>query len=339
LKRLVCITGVSGSGKSTLVENVLYNNYLRKAGETAADAGACDRIEGLDQIGAIIHMGQEMPARSMRSNPATYLKIYDEIRKLFAATADARRLGIKPRDFSFNVAGGRCERCHGTGTVTVEMHFMADLEVRCEDCDGHRFQSRIAGVRYQGKNVNEVLGLTIDEARSFFIRSKAIARRLEPLSAVGLGYLQLGQVTSTLSGGEAQRLKLARFLLADLEPPAVSRDGKALPRMFILDEPTTGLASADIKRLLRVLARLVADGNTLVVVEHNLELIAHADHIIDLGPGGGDEGGRLVVAGDPVAVAACGKSATGCELRRLFGLPAEASPRAIKSAMRNAVQS
>jgi len=336
LGRLVCVTGVSGSGKSTLVENVLYNNYLRKAGETVTEAGACDRIEGLDQIGAIVHMGQEMPARSMRSNPATYLKIYDDIRKLFAATTEARRLGIKARDFSFNVAGGRCDRCHGTGTVTVEMHFMADLEVRCDACDGRRFQSRILGLQYHGRNVNAVLDLTIDEARTFFARNASIVRRLEPLSAVGLGYLQLGQATSTLSGGEAQRLKLARFLLADLEPPAIARNGKVLPRMFLLDEPTTGLASADIKRLLRVLGRLVADGNTLVVVEHNLELIAHADYIIDLGPGGGDEGGQLVVAGDPLAVAACDKSATGRELRRLFGLPVDAGPRAIKSALRSA---
>ena len=292
LKRMVCVTGVSGSGKSTLVENVLYSNYLRRSGASVSEVGACDRIDGLEQIGEIVHMGQEMPARSMRSNPATYLKIYDDLRKLFAASAEARRLGIKPRDFSFNVTGGRCERCQGTGTVTVEMHFMADLEVSCETCDGRRFQSHILGLRYLGRNINQVLELTIDEARSFFAKSAAIVRRLEPLSAVGLGYLQLGQTTATLSGGEAQRLKLARFLLAELEPAAIAQNGKALPRIFILDEPTTGLASADIKKLLRVFNRLVAEGNTLIVVEHNLELIAHADHIIDLGPGGGDEGGR-----------------------------------------------
>jgi excinuclease ABC subunit A len=338
LKRMVCVTGVSGSGKSTLVENVLYSNYLRREGENVSDVGACDRIEGLEQIGEIVHMGQEMPTRSMRSNPATYLKIYDDIRKLFAAGAEARRLGIKPRDFSFNVAGGRCERCQGTGTVTLEMHFMADLEVTCDTCDGRRFQSHILGLRYQGRNINEVLELTIDEARSVFAKTPAIARRLEPLSAVGLGYLQLGQTTATLSGGEAQRLKLARFLLAELEPATIARNGKALPRVFILDEPTTGLASADIKRLLRVFTRLVAEGNTLIVVEHNLELIAHANHIIDLGPGGGDEGGRIVVAGDPLTVASCDKSATGRELRRLFGLPVEAGTRAIKSALRLAAQ-
>jgi excinuclease ABC subunit A len=336
LARLVCVTGVSGSGKSTLVESVLYNNYLRRRGEPVSEVGACDLIEGLEQIGEMVHMGQEMPTRSLRSNPATYLKIYDEIRKLFATSAEARRLKVKPRDFSFNVAGGRCEHCRGTGTVTVEMHFMADLEVNCEACDGRRFQSHILNIRFQGKNVTEVLALTVDEARAFLEKYPAITKRLEPLAAVGLGYLQLGQATSTLSGGEAQRLKLARFLLADLEPPATTDKGKALPRMFLLDEPTTGLASSDIRRLLRVLGRLVAEGNTLVVIEHNLEFIAHADYIIDLGPGGGDEGGRVVVAGDPLAVVANAKSHTGRELRRLFGLPLEADRREIKSALRDA---
>jgi excinuclease ABC subunit A len=215
---------------------------------------------------------------------------------------------------------------------------MADLEVRCEVCDGRRFQSHILGLHYQGRDINQVLELTIGEARAFFAKHPAIVRRLEPLTAVGLGYLQLGQTTSTLSGGEAQRLKLARFLLAELEPLTIARSGKTLPRMFILDEPTTGLASSDIKQLLRVFSRLVAEGNTLIVVEHNLELIAHANHIIDLGPGGGDEGGRIVVAGDPLTIAGCEKSATGRELRRLFGLPVEAGARAIKSALRLAAQ-
>ncbi|HEX3409676.1 MAG TPA: excinuclease ABC subunit UvrA, partial [Candidatus Binataceae bacterium] len=340
LGRMVCVTGVSGSGKSTLIETVLYNNYLRRAGESVSEVGACERIEGLDQLGEIVHMGQEMPARSLRSNPATYLKVYDEIRKIFSSIPEARRLGVKARDFSFNVEGGRCDRCHGTGSVTIEMHFMADLEVKCDACDGRRFQSHILGLRYRGKNVNQVLDLTIDEAREFFDRGAhpAIAKRLEPLTAVGLGYLQLGQTTSTLSGGEAQRLKLARFLLADLEPPRSSAEGKPLPRMFLLDEPTTGLASSDIKRLLRVLVRLVAEGNTLVVIEHNLEFIAHADYVIDLGPGGGDEGGRLVVAGDPLAVAANEKSQTGVELRRLFGLPVAGSARVLKSALRDAAE-
>ncbi len=320
LRRLVCVTGVSGSGKSTLVEDVLFNNWLRYRGVAASEAGECDRIIGLGQIGDIVHMGQELPARSMRSNPATYLKIYDQIRALFARSPEARRMGIKARHFSFNVAGGRCERCHGTGTVTIEMHFMADLEVRCEACDGRRFQSHILAIKFNRKNVDEVLELTVDEARAFFAGHGAIVRKLDALAAVGLGYIQLGQATSTLSGGESQRLKLARFLLVDLEPTPVDSDGKPLPRMFLLDEPTTGLSSADIRQLLKVFTRLVADGNTVVVIEHNLEFIAHADYAIDLGPGGGDEGGRLIVAGSPMALARCDRSLTGRELRRLFGL-------------------
>jgi excinuclease ABC subunit A len=332
LGRMVCVTGVSGSGKSTLVEDVLYNNYLRRRGEPVSDVGACDRIEGLELVGEMVHMGQELPARSLRSNPATYLKIYDDIRRLFAQSNEARRLGIQPRHFSFNVDGGRCEKCHGTGTVTIEMHFMADLEVQCDACDGRRFQSHILAIRYQGRNVNEVLGLTVDEARAFFAKSQAITRRLEALSAVGLGYLCLGQATSTLSGGEAQRLKLARFLLADLEPLPVAADGKPLGRVFLLDEPTTGLSSADIRQLLRVLARLVAEGNTLVVIEHHLEFIAHADYVIDLGSGGGEDGGRVVAAGPPLKVAAAARSLTGRELRGLFGLPASAPHAAARSA-------
>jgi len=332
LGRLVCLTGVSGSGKSTMMEAVLYNNYLRHAGEAVSEVGACERIEGFEALGEIVHMGQEMPTRSMRSNPATFLKIYDDIRKLFAASAEARRLKIKPRDFSFNVDGGRCTRCHGAGTITIEMHFMADLEVQCDVCEGRRFQSHILAIRFQGRNINQVLELTVDEALAVFAKYPAIARRLEPLMAVGLGYLQLGQTTSTLSGGEAQRLKLARFLLADLEPPITTVAGKRGGRMFLLDEPTTGLASSDIRQLLRVLTRLVAEGNTVVVIEHNLEFIAQADHIIDLGPGGGDEGGRVVAVGDPMKIAACEKSPTGRELRRLFGLKPPA-PRRLKAAL------
>ena len=223
LGRLVCVTGVSGSGKSTLVENVLFNNWLRYRGVAVSEVGECERIDGFGKLGDIVHMGQELPARSMRSNPATYLKIYDHIRALFARVPEARRMGIKARHFSFNVAGGRCERCHGTGTVTIEMHFMADLEVRCEACDGRRFQSHILAIKLNGKNVDQVLDLTVEEARAFFTGHLALTRKLDALVAVGLGYLQLGQATSTLLGGESQRLKLARFLLADLEVHAGRR--------------------------------------------------------------------------------------------------------------------
>ncbi len=334
LGRMVCVTGVSGSGKSSLVEDVLYNNYLRRKGDLSVEPGECDRIDGFEQIGDVVHMGQELPARSMRSNPATYLKIYDEIRKIFASSPEAKRLGVLPRHFSFNVTGGRCEKCSGTGSVTIEMHFMADLEVKCDSCDGRRFQSHILAIRYRKLNINEVLDLTVEDARSFFANSRAIGKRLEALSAVGLGYLRLGQTTSTLSGGEAQRLKLARFLLVDLEPAPVNDAGKSLPRMFLLDEPTTGLSSTDLRRLTKVLSRLVAEGNTLVVIEHNLEFIAHADYVIDLGPGGGDDGGRIVAIGSPVDIAASEKSETGRELRRLFGLPERG--RQVRSAVRAA---
>ncbi|MGH7812675.1 MAG: excinuclease ABC subunit UvrA [Candidatus Binataceae bacterium] len=318
---MTCVTGVSGSGKSTLIESVLYNNWRRRIGDTSAEPGNCRKIEGFEQIGAMVHMGQELPTRSMRSNPATYLKIYDDIRKLFAREPEARRMGVAARHFSFNVAGGRCERCHGAGTVTIEMHFMADLEVKCEACDGRRFQSHILAIRHRGRNVNEVLDLTAERAHEFFSHCPAIVKRLDALIAVGLGYVRLGQTTSTLSGGEAQRLKIARFMLADLEPAPLDDSGRRMPRMFLLDEPTTGLAATDVRRLLKALARLVAGGNTLVAIEHHLEFIANADYVIDLGPGGGADGGRIVAAGGPIEIAACDKSATGRELRRLFGLP------------------
>jgi excinuclease ABC subunit A len=335
LGRMVCITGVSGSGKSTLVEEVLYNNYLARTGAPVSEIGACKRIEGLEMLERMVHMGQEGLSRSTRSNPATYIKLYDSIRKLFAATQDARRAGIEPRHFSFNVAAGRCERCHGMGIVTIEMHFMADLEVKCDACDGRRFQSHVLGVKYRGLNINEVLAMTVDEARGFFARQNQIVERLNTLSAVGLGYLQLGQSTSTLSGGEAQRLRLSAFLLekgkaAAREPTAGGR------RMFILDEPTTGLANSDIRSLLRVFNRLIGEGHTLLVIEHNLELIANADFVIDLGPEGGNEGGRVVVSGTPLEVAACEASHTGRELRRLFGLPVNARSGKVRTALRKA---
>ena len=335
LGRMVCVTGVSGSGKSTLVEEVLYNNYLARTGAPVSDIGKCERIDGLEMVERVVHMGQEALTRSTRSNPATYLKIYDSIRKLFASTQEARLVGIEPKHFSFNVGGGRCEQCHGMGTVTLEMHFMADLEVKCDACDGRRFQSHVLGIKYRGLNINEVLALTVDEARSFFSRQTQIVNRLNTLASVGLGYLQLGQPTSTLSGGEAQRLRLSAFLLEGIEagPAARSAAGK---RMFILDEPTTGLAGSDIRQLLRVFNRLIGEGHTLLIIEHNLELIANADYVIDLGPEGGDEGGRLVVCGTPLEVAACEASHTGRELRRLFGLPVNARSDMVRTALRKA---
>ena len=221
------------------------------------------------------------------------------------------------------------------GTVTVEMHFMADLEVKCDACDGRRFQSHVLGIKYRGLNINQVLALTVNDARAFFSRQAQVVTRLSALASVGLGYLQLGQPTSTLSGGEAQRLRLSAFLLEGMEagPAARSAAGK---RMFILDEPTTGLAGSDIRQLLRVFNQLIGEGHTLLVIEHNLELIANADYVIDLGPEGGDEGGRLVASGTPLEVAACEASHTGRELRRLFGLPVNARSDIVRTALRKA---
>ena len=311
LGRLVCVTGVSGSGKSTLVEQVLYENYLAQRGQGGHDAGAVDKIDGLDDIEQVLMMSQSSIGRSLRSNPATYLKFYDDIRKLFASTSAARRARIAPGAFSFNTPGGRCEQCQGTGTVTLEMHFMADLEVPCDECEGRRFKPQVLDVRYRDKNINDVLAMTVDEASAFFDERPALSAKLKCLAAVGLGYLSLGQSTSTLSGGEAQRLKLAAFLV---------EEKRAKGTLFLFDEPTTGLHLADVHNLISVLDGLVRRGHSVVVVEHHTDFISHADHVIDLGPEGGDKGGKVVVAGTPLEVAECKKSHTGKELRELLGL-------------------
>jgi len=305
--RLTCVTGVSGSGKSTLVEQVLFNNYLREQG-TGADAGACDAIEGLAAYDEVVLMTQAPVGRSARSNPATYLKAYDEIRTLFAATPDARLQKIKPGHFSFNSVGGRCETCRGMGTVTIEMHFMADLTVACDECGGARFKPRVLAVRYRGRSINEVLGMTIDAAHDFFHDQAKVRGRLAALRAVGLGYLTLGQPTATLSGGEAQRLKLASF---------IDEAEDARRRLLIFDEPTTGLHLSDIATLAEVLHGLVDRGNTVLVVEHNLDFIATADWVIDLGPEGGDRGGQVVATATPAELAKR-STATGAALRELF---------------------
>ncbi|MBM4268443.1 MAG: excinuclease ABC subunit A, partial [Deltaproteobacteria bacterium] len=287
-ERLICVTGVSGSGKSTLVEQVLYNGWLREQGESA-EAGACEAITGLDRFDEVVLMSQAPVGRSSRSNAATYLKAYDEIRKLLAATPAARAARIPPGHFSFNSSGGRCEECGGMGTVTLEMHFMADLEVTCDRCGGGRFQPHVLDVRYRGRNVGEILAMTIDEATEFFSDRPRVRERFAALSSVGLGYLTLGQPTATLSGGEAQRLKLASFIDAT----------RSERRLLLFDEPTTGLHLSDTARLVRVLHELVERGNTVLVVEHNLDFIAQADWVVDLGPEGGDHGGRIVAEGTP----------------------------------------
>lgn len=311
LGRLVCVTGVSGSGKSTLVEQVLYENWLAYKGLGGHEAGRCEGIDGLERLEDLLLMSQAPIGRSLRSNPATYLKIYDDIRKAFAQTAAARRAKVTPGAFSFNTAGGRCEHCQGTGTTTLEMHFMADIEVPCDECGGLRFKPSVLEIRYRERNINEVLAMTVEDASEFFADRAPIASKLAALRSVGLGYLTLGQSTSTLSGGEAQRLKLAGFLV---------EERRSRGSLFVFDEPTTGLHLQDVHVLITVLDGLVARGHSVLVVEHHTDFIAHADWVIDLGPEGGDKGGKLVVAGTPLDVASCKRSHTGAELKRLLGM-------------------
>jgi excinuclease ABC subunit A len=311
LGRFVCVTGVSGSGKSTLVEQVLYENWLLRQGLGGHEAGRCEGIDGFEKIDEVMMMSQAAIGRSARSNPVTYLKAYDDIRKLFAATPAARRAKITPGFFSFNTPGGRCEHCQGTGITTLEMHFMADIEVPCDECGGRRFKHSVLDVRYHDRNITEVLAMTVEQAAEFFADRAPIASKLECLKSVGLGYLTLGQSTSTLSGGEAQRLKLAAFLVEE-------KRGRG--SLFLFDEPTTGLHLQDIHTLIGVLDGLVARGHSVVVVEHHTDFIAHADWVIDLGPEGGDKGGGVVAAGTPLDVANCPQSHTGAELKQLLGL-------------------
>ena len=318
---MTVVTGVSGSGKSTLVHDVVYRNlqarYQRNLAAEADDAEmdaslgklTCRRVEGAELVRGLVLVDQSPIGRTPRSNPVTYTKAFDPIRELFASTPEAQRRGYPSGYFSFNVSGGRCETCQGDGTVTVEMQFLADVELVCEDCRGTRFKPQILEVRYQGLNIHEVLQLTVREALAFFAGQTRITSRLQPLADVGLGYLRLGQSATTLSGGEAQRVKLASHL----------GQQDVAGWMFLLDEPTTGLHFDDIARLLDALERLVHRGASVLVIEHNLEVIRHADWVIDLGPEGGDRGGQVVVAGPPEAVAACEASWTGRYLRPLVG--------------------
>ncbi len=299
LGQLVAVTGVSGAGKSTLVRSVLVGGLLREA-----ERGACDRIEGAERLADVVLVDRIPPARSPRSNPATVSKAFDAIRARFAATREARALGAGPGWFSFNVRGGRCEGCEGAGEVVVDMHFLEDVRMPCEVCDGLRYRPEVMQVRVAGRSIVDVLGTTVDEALVLFDDEPAIAKRLRPLERVGLGYLTLGQPLSTLSGGETQRLRLAQAL--------VERRAGGL---YVLDEPTTGLHPADVRLLLECLDQVIAAGSSVLVVEHNLDVIRAADFVVDLGPGAGPAGGRLVVAGSPAEVARCADSATGAALR------------------------
>ncbi len=301
LNTLTCITGVSGSGKSTLVHDVLYAALKRGKGDWDRKVGFHRRLEGAEFLTDVVLVDQTPIGRTPRSNPVTYLKAFDPIRELLAATKDARARGLTASHFSFNVPGGRCEACQGEGQVKVEMQFLADVYVPCEHCDGKRFKANVLDVRYKGKNVTQILDLTVREALQFFSGSIKVLRRLQVLDEIGLGYLRLGQPATTLSGGEAQRVKIAAHL--------ASHGGERL--LYILDEPTTGLHFDDIAKLLTAFRKLLEAGSTLIVIEHNLDVIKTADWIVDLGPEGGDAGGRLVAMGTPEQVAHVAESHTG----------------------------
>ena len=308
LNTLTCVTGVSGSGKSTLVHDVLYAALKRAKGDWDRKVGAHQRLEGHEFVSDVVLVDQTPIGRTPRSNPVTYLKAFDPIRELFAATKDAKSRGLTASHFSFNVPGGRCEACQGEGEVRVEMQFLADVFVPCEQCDGRRFKSQILDVRYRGKNVMHVLDLTVREALTFFTSTPKVLRRLQVLDEIGLGYLRLGQPATTLSGGEAQRIKIAAHLS--------SHAGERL--LYILDEPTTGLHFDDIAKLLAAFRKLLEAGHTLVVIEHNLDVIKVADWIIDLGPEGGAEGGRLLAMATPEQVAHNPDSHTGKYIREVL---------------------
>ena len=304
---VTCVTGVSGSGKSTLVMDVLYHEVSRRLRRLRVRTGALDDLIGWQHFDRVIGVDQAPIGRTSRSNPATYAGIYDPIRDLFAQLPESRVRGYQPNRFSFNTIGGRCEACGGEGLMRIEMYFLADVFATCDICKGRRFNRETLEIKYKGHSIADVLELTVIQALDLFAHIPAIAERLHTLVGVGLGYIQLGQAAQTLSGGESQRLKLARSCRRS--------SGRSL---YVLDEPTSGLHFADIEQLLELLHRLTDAGNTLVVIEHNLEVIKNADYVIDLGPGAGKSGGRVIARGTPEDVAAVSSSHTGRYLRKLL---------------------
>ncbi len=308
LGKFVCITGVSGSGKSTLLSDVLYPAISNRIMHSSLKEGAYEALEGLEHIDKIINIDQSPIGRTPRSNPATYVGVFTHIRELFASLPESKARGWKPGRFSFNVKGGRCEHCRGDGTIKIEMNFLPDVYITCEVCHGKRFNADTLDVRFKGKNISDVLNMTVEEARDFFAHIPSIANKLQTMLDVGLGYIRLGQSALTLSGGEAQRVKLSLEL-------ARRATGRTL---YFLDEPTTGLHFADVRQLLEVIHRLVDSGNTVVMIEHNLDIVKQADWVIDLGPEGGDRGGMIVAEGTPEDIAACSASYTGQYLRSIL---------------------
>lgn len=298
---MTCVTGVSGSGKSSLVNEILYKTLARDLNRARCIPGEHDDITGIDQLDKVINIDQSPIGRTPRSNPATYTGVFDLIRDLFAATPDAKAKGYKKGRFSFNVKGGRCEACSGDGILKIEMHFLPDVYVPCEVCGGKRYNRETLDVKYKGKSIYDVLDMTVEEAVKFFDNVPAIKRKIETLNDVGLSYIRLGQPSTELSGGEAQRIKLA----AELSKRSTGRT------IYILDEPTTGLHFADVHKLVEILHKLTESGNTVVVIEHNLDVIKTADYIIDIGPEGGDRGGTVIAKGTPEEVAAVPESFTG----------------------------
>jgi excinuclease ABC subunit A len=309
LGMLTVITGVSGSGKSSLLTDLLYPVLANRTNRARLPEGSYDSLEGVEEIDKVVNIDQSPIGRTPRSNPATYIGVFTPIRELFASLPESKAMGYKPGRFSFNVKSGRCENCQGAGTIKIEMHFLPDVYITCDVCKGKRFNRETLEILYKGKNIDDVLDMTVEEAYAFFRRIPVIERKLKMLIQVGLGYIQLGQSAITLSGGEAQRVKLS----LELSRPSTGRT------FYILDEPTTGLHFADVKQLLEVLNRLIDQGNTVVLIEHNLDVIKQADYVIDLGPEGGDRGGRIIATGPPETIVHCKASYTGQYLKSVIG--------------------